>query len=83
MYKHIAFNDVALNFLVQFKMPIFPYYDRFESNKSGKLVFLSAKFVKYLMTSRGYGGSAKEPLKEFITRRFGEAAWTLLNRLMK
>ena len=74
MYKHIAFKEVSLNFEVQFKVPISPYYDRAKSNETGKLVFITTKFVKYLMKNRGYGGSACEPLQSYICRRFGEPA---------
>lgn len=82
MYKLIAFKDVSLNFEVQFKVPISPYFDRAKSNETGKLVFTTAKFVKYLMKNRGYGGSSCEPLQSYICRRFGESAWILLKRLM-
>ena len=82
MYKHIAFNQVSLNFSVQFKVSISPYFDRQKSCETGKLEFISAKFVKYLATSRGYGGKKVEPLEDFVRRRFGDAAWVLLKRLM-
>lgn len=82
MYKHIAFKEVSLNFKVQFKVPISPYYDRAKSNETGKLVFITPKFVQYLMKNRGYAGSAQESLQSYICRRFGEPAWTLLKRLM-
>lgn len=82
MYKLISFADVSQNFTVQFKMCISPFFDRAESNKTGKLVFLTDKFVKYLMKERGYGGSAHEPLQNYVCRKFGDNAWTLLKRLM-
>lgn len=82
MYKLISFADVSQNFTVHFKMCISPFFDRQTSNKSGKLVFLSAKFVKHLMKERGYGGSAHEPLQSYICRTFGESAWIFLKRLM-
>ncbi len=82
MYKLISFADVSQNFTVHFKMCISPFFDRQTSNKSGKLVFLTDKFVKHLMKERGYGGSAHEPLRNYICRKFGESAWIFLKRLM-
>ena len=82
MYKLISFNDVSQNFTVHFKMSISPYFDRVESNQTGKLVFITHKFVKHLMTCRGYGGNAVESLQSYISRRYGESAWKFLKRLM-
>lgn len=82
MYKLIAFNEVSANFTAHFDMSISPYFDRQSSNQSGKLEFITHKFVRYLMTQYGYGGAKEESLRSFVCRKFGEPAWIFLKRLM-
>lgn len=82
MYRLISFNDISENFTTHFELSMSPYFDRVTSNKTGKLVFTTHKFVRHLMLHYGYGGSAHESLQVFICHRFGESAWTFLKRLM-
>lgn len=82
MYRLISFNEVSRNFTVHFELGISPYFDRATSNKTGKLVFITNKFVRYLISQHGYAGSAHESLQVFVCRRFSETAWIFLKRLM-
>nr|DAX32086.1 MAG TPA: hypothetical protein [Caudoviricetes sp.] len=82
MYRLIAFNEVSANFTAHFEVSISPYFNRQASNRSGKLEFITHKFVRYLMNRYGYAGSKGESLRSFICRKFGESAWNLLKRLM-
>lgn len=80
MYRLIAFNEVSANFTAHFGIHISPYFDRQRSNASGRLHFLKTKFVRYLVKTYGYQHT--EPLKEFVSRKYGPEAATLLSRLM-
>lgn len=82
MYKLIAFNEVSKNFTAHFGVSISPYFDRQTCLKTGRVEFITHKFVKYLMKNLGYGGSSAEPLERFICRRFGDSTWAFLKRLM-
>lgn len=82
MYNLIAFNEVSANFTAHFGISISPYFDRARSNKSGRLRFITRKFVKYLIRTCDYAGEAHESLEAFICRRYGQNAWIFLKRLM-
>ena len=82
MYRLIAFNEVSANFAGHFNLGISPYFDRIGSNRSGRLEFITHKFVRYLMRNKGYGGSAAESLESFICRKYSQQAWDFLRRLM-
>lgn len=82
MYRLIAFSEVSANFTAHFGISISPFFDRADSNKSGMLKFIAHKFVKYLMNTYGYQGTAHEPLEQYICRKYSQQAWTFLKRLM-
>ena len=82
MYKLTAFAAVAENFTAHFGISISPYFDRLASNSSGKLQFLAHKFVKYLMRTKGYEGSAVESLEHFICQKYNDCSWKFLKKLM-
>ena len=82
MYRLIAFNEVSANFEGHFDLRISPYFDRIGSNRSGRLEFITHKFVRYLMRNKGYEGGAHESLEAFICRKYSQRAWDFLRRLM-
>jgi len=82
MYRLIAFNEVSANFTAHFGISISPFFDRTDSNKSGMLKFIAHKFVKYLMNTYGYRGTANESLEQYICRKYSQQAWKFLKRLM-
>lgn len=83
MYRYIAYKEVSESFSAHFGISISPYFDRQSSSKSGNLVFIAHKFVKYLIQNWGYEGTAREPLCQFINRKYGECAWKFLRKLMR
>jgi hypothetical protein len=82
MYRLIAFDQVSANFARHFDLSISPYFDRIGSNRSGRLEFIAHKFVRYLMRTKGYEGSAVESLESFVCRKYSQRAWDFLRRLM-
>ncbi len=80
MYKLISFNEVSANFTAHFQLSISAYFDRNSSNSTGKLHFITHKFVRHLV--RNYGFDKAETLESFVCRRYSVQAWTFLKRLM-